>query len=88
MPKVASKFTAEFTIKLGKTLVSVKLPVDLESAARDGSFDELMPVLDERAAEELNDKIEAGVLKCVNQADLKRAFKAYVKANPPEIRTS
>lgn len=88
MPKIASKFTAEFTIKLGKALVSVKLPVDLESAARDGSFDELSTALDERATEALQDMIASGTLKNPNKADLKRAFKAYVKANPPEIRTS
>lgn len=84
MPKVSPKFTAQFTTKLGKTPVTINLSVDLASAVTDGGTPEgLMDVLAEQASEQLHNLADNAKLKLKNAGDLKRAYKAYAKANPP-----
>ena len=84
MPKVSPKFTAQFTTKLGKTPVTINLSVDLASAVTDGGTPEgLMDVLTEQASEQLHKLADDAKLKLKNAGDLKRAYKAYAKANPP-----
>jgi hypothetical protein len=82
MPKIKTKFTAQFTAKLGKTPVVINVPVDFTSTSVDDA-DSLAEVLADDAAQELQNMQENAILKLANKADLKRAFKAYAKANPP-----
>lgn len=84
MPKISPKFTAQFTTKLGKTPVIIVLPVDLASAVAEGSSPEsLMDVLAEQASEQLQHLADNAQFKLKNATDLKKAFKAFKKANPP-----
>jgi hypothetical protein len=82
MPKPKTKFTATFTAKLGKTPITINLPVDFTATGVD-SADMLAEDLAGVAADELQNLQENAILKLKNKADLKRAFKAYAKANPP-----
>lgn len=83
MPKAKTKFTAQFVTKLGKTPIIINLPVDFSNAGVD-SADALAEELSSVASDELQNLQENAVLKLKNKADLKRAFKAYAKANPPD----
>jgi hypothetical protein len=82
MPKAKTKFTAQFVTKLGKTPIIINLPIDLSTESAE-SADALANLLAGVAAEELQNMQENAILKLKNKADLKRAFKAYAKANPP-----
>lgn len=83
MPKVSPKFTAQFTTKLGKTPVTINLSVDLAAAVPGSTPEGLMDVLAEQASEQLHNLADNAKLKLKNAGDLKKAFKAYAKANPP-----
>jgi hypothetical protein len=84
MPKVSPKFTAQFTTKLGKTPVTINISVDLAAAvAGGGSAEGLMDVLTEQASEQLHKLTDDATFKLKNAGDLKKAYKAFAKANPP-----
>lgn len=82
MAKIATKFIAQLTIKLNRVLVPLKIEVDLDGATQEGTFENLLMQLQELAAEDLAALIDGVCFKLTNKADLKRAFKAYEKANP------
>ena len=84
MPKISTKFTAEFITKIGKTPVEIKIPLDFRDAQPGQSFDDYVSAVQESAAQDLSDMVENANLKFKNQGDLKRAYKAYAKANPPD----
>lgn len=80
MPKSNTKFTAKFTVKLGKTPLEIKVPVDASEADPAISFETYATELGTRAQEVFGDLVAHAVTKFKNQADAKRAFKAHVKA--------
>ena len=82
MPKIKSKFVASFTAKLGKTPITINVPIDFSEASADDA-DSLAESLADDAVAELQNLQDNAILKLTNKADLKRAFKAYAKANPP-----
>lgn len=84
MPKIKTKFTAQFTIKLGKTPVEINIPLDLTEAEPGQSFEDYVSEVQENAAAHFSEIVENASLKFKNQGDLKKAHKAYAKANPQE----
>lgn len=75
MPKVATKFTADVTVKVGRQSMIIKIPLDLadlNSSALEGS------VLDS-AGPKIRELMK---LQVANFRDLKNAYKAYKKAHP------
>lgn len=88
MPKVNPKFIAQFTTKLGKTPVTINLNVDLATAAPGSTPEGLMDVLTEQASAQLHKLADDAKLKLKNAGDLKKAFKAFAKANPPAAPTA
>ena len=80
MAKTATKFTAQFTIKIGKTPVVVNIPLDFTQAQPDQSFAEYVTAVQDTATRQLSHMIEASTLKLKNQGDLKRAHKAFSKS--------
>lgn len=82
MPKTSTKFTAEFTTKIGKTPVEIKIPLDFSQAQPGQSFDDYVAEVQENAANHLSEMVENANLKLRNQGDLKKAHKAFAKANP------
>lgn len=82
MPKTSTKFTAEFTTKIGKTPVEIKIPLDLKDAQPGQSFDDYVAEVVENALQHFSELTESASLKFKNQGDLKKAHKAFAKANP------
>ena len=82
MPKISNKFTAQFTTKIGKTPVEIKIALDFKDAAPGQSFDDYVAGVQESAAEHFSEMIDNANLKLKNQGDLKKAHKAFAKANP------
>jgi hypothetical protein len=80
MPKIKTKFTAQFVAKLGKTPVVINLLIDLENND-EPDFDAFLSGLDESANEQLSSLTEDCKMQLKNKADLKKAFKAFAKAN-------
>ena len=79
MPKTKTKFTAQFTAKLGKTPIVINVPIDFAETSAD-SADELATLLAEDASLELQNLQENAILKLANKADLKRSFTEFAKA--------
>jgi hypothetical protein len=80
MPKTNTKFTAQFTTKLGKTPVEISIPVDLATATEE-EIQNLIESVSSQAQEHLSDLASGAKLKFKNQGDLKKAHKAAVKAH-------
>ncbi len=88
MPKISNKFTAQFTTKIGKTPVEIKIPLDFRDAQPGQSFEDYVAEVQENAANHFSEMVENASLKLKNQGDLKKAHKAFAKANPaPETET-
>lgn len=83
MPKIKNKITAQFVAKLGKTPITINLPIDLASASID-SFDDFVNGLDEQAVEQLQNLANDAKMALKNKGDVKRAFKAFAKAHPSD----
>ena len=79
MPKASTKFTAEFTTKIGKTPIEIKIPLDLKDAEPGQSFDDYVAGVQEEAAMHFSEMVENANLKFKNQGDLKKAHKAHSK---------
>lgn len=84
MPKISTKFTAQFITKIGKTPVEIKIPLDFTEAQPGQSFDDYVSEVQENAAAHFSEMVENADLKLKNQGDLKKAHKAYAKANPAD----
>ena len=82
MPKTSTKFTAQFITKLGKTPVEIKIPLDFRDAQPGQSFDDYVTEVQENADGHFSEMVNNANLKLKNQGDLKKAHKAYAKANP------
>lgn len=79
MPKTITKFTAQFTTKLGKTPVEISIPIDLADATSE-EISSLLESVSHQAQDRLQDLVNDAKFKFKNQADLKKAHKAAVKA--------
>lgn len=77
MPKIATKFTADVTLRVGRQSMTVKIPVDLA----DGHGDDVVASVLKATKESL---LEGDSLKLsiVNAGPLKKAYKAYKKSHP------
>lgn len=75
MPKVATKFTADVTLKVGRQSMSVKMPVDLADVSGDDALAAVTKTLKDRLDGSLK-------MTIVNAGALKKAHKAYAKAHP------
>lgn len=75
MPKIATKFTADTTIKVGRQRLTVKMPIDLA----DISGDDAGAVMMEFANTKVRDSMKVSI---ANLSALKKAHKAYKKAHP------
>lgn len=80
MPKIATKFTAQFVTKIGKTPVEIKIPLDFSDADPGQSYDDYVKDVIEDAQGQLATMFESANVKLKNQSDLKRAHKAYSKS--------
>lgn len=80
MSKTATKFTAQFTTKIGKTPVEIKIPLDFTQAKPGQSYDDYVASVTEDAQGQLSTMFESANVKLKNQADLKRAHKAFSKS--------
>lgn len=75
MPKIATKFTADVAVKVGRQCLTIKLPLDLGDL--DGSN------LEGSVLNSANAKVKESLkLVIANLRDLKSAHKAYRKAHP------
>jgi hypothetical protein len=75
MPKIATKFTADVAVKVGRQCLTIKLPLDL--ADLDGSN------LEGSVMNSANAKVKEGLkVSIANLGNLKSAHKAYKKAHP------
>jgi len=75
MPKVATKFTADVAVRIGRQSLTLKLPLDLADLSDMTSLE--TSVLDSAEA-----KMKASLrMVVVNLASLKKARKAYKKAH-------
>lgn len=88
MPKIKTKFTAQFSIKLGKTPVDISIPVDFTQADPGVSFEDYVQSVQDEAASHLSEMVENANLKLKNQGDLKKAHKAFVKASASNDATA
>lgn len=75
MPKIATKFTADTIIKVGRRSLVVKTPIDLA----DISGDDAGAVMTEFASAKVRDSMKVSI---ANLPALKKAHKAYKKAHP------
>ncbi len=75
MPKIATKFTADVTLKVGRQSMSVKMPVDLADVSGDDALAAVTKALKDRLDGSLK-------MTIVNAGALKKAHKAYAKAHP------
>lgn len=75
MPKVATKFTADVAVKIGRQSLTLKLPLDLADLSDTTSLE--TSVLDSAEAK-MKESLKMAV---VNLASLKKAHKAYKKAH-------
>jgi hypothetical protein len=73
MPKIATKFTADVVLKVGRQSMTVKMPVDLA----DVSGDDAVAFVTKSAKDKLDDSLKMTI---ANAGALKRAHKAYTKA--------
>lgn len=81
MPKTSTKFTAQFTTKIGKTPVEIKIPLNFADAEPGQSYDDYLLKVQEEASNQLLAAVETAKIKFTNQGDLKKAHKAYAKAS-------
>ena len=75
MPKVATKFTADTVIKVGRQSITVKTPIDLA----DISGDDVGATMTEFADNRVRVAMRVAI---ANLPALKKAHKAYKKAHP------
>ena len=75
MPKIATKFVADVSVKVGRQSLSIKVPVDLSDL---DAQDPVSPIIG--SAKDRVDKEVKYVV--VNAAALKRAHKTYRKTYP------
>lgn len=87
MPKISTKFTAEYTTKVGRTPIEIKIPLDFKDAEPGQSFEDYVSEVHDSAARHFSDMVENASLKLKNQGDLKKAHKAFAKANPDDAST-
>lgn len=74
MPKIATKFTADVVLKVGRQSMTVKMPVDLV----DVSGDDAVAFVTSLAKGKVNDSLKMTI---ANAGALKKAHKAYTKAH-------
>jgi carbon monoxide dehydrogenase subunit G len=74
MPKIATKFTADVVLKVGRQSMTVKVPVDLA----DVSGDDVVAFVTKSATDRLGDSL---TMTIANASALKKAHKAYAKAH-------
>lgn len=74
MPKIATKFTADVVLKVGRQSMTVKMPVDLA----DVSGDDAVAFVTKSAKDKLDDTLKMTI---ANAGALKKAHKAYAKAH-------
>lgn len=75
MPKIATKFTADVTLRVGRQSMSVKMPIDLADVSGTDTVDAVTKSLKGRLDGSLK-------MTIVNAGALKKAHKAYSKAHP------
>lgn len=75
MPKIATKFTADVMIKVGRQSMSVKMPVNLA----DVWGDDVLTVVIKEIKDRLDESMKVTI---TNASDLKKAHKAYTQAHP------
>lgn len=80
MAKTSTKFTAQFTTKIGKTSVEFSIKLDLSDYGDDALPDDVVSEVMGSADEQLNEMCSSAKIKLVNLKDLKASHKAYVKA--------
>lgn len=74
MPKIATKFTADVVLRVGRQSMTVKMPVDLA----DVSGDDAVAFVAKSAKDKLDDSLKMTI---ANAGALKKAHKAYAKAH-------
>lgn len=77
MPKIATKFTANVTLRVGRQSMSVKMPIDLSDVT--GVGDDAVSSVRNLAKDRLDGSMRITV---VNAGALKKAHKAYKRAHP------
>lgn len=78
MPKIATKFIADVTLKVGRQSMSVKTPVDLADVSGALANDVVSSV-----TKAVRDRLDGSMrMTIVNAGALKKAHKAYKKAHP------
>ncbi len=77
MPKIATKFTADVALKVGRRNMTVKVPVDLTDGHGDDIIVSVLATMKENLFN--GDSLK---LSIVNAGALKKAHKAYKKAHP------
>lgn len=75
MPKIATKFVADVTLKVGRQSMNVKMPMDLADVSGD---DPVVAVMGS-AKDRLDGSMKMSI---ANAGALKKAYKAYRKAHP------
>ena len=73
MPKVATKFTADVAVRVGRQSLTIKLPLDLADLDGEKLEDGVLGTARAKINEDLK-------LSVVNLSDLKKAYKAYKAA--------
>lgn len=74
MPKIATKFTADVVLKVGRQSMTVKMPVDLA----DVSGDDAVAFVTKSTKDKLDDILKMTI---ANAGALKKAHKTYAKAH-------
>lgn len=75
MPKIATKFIADVTLRVGRQSMRVKMPMDFA----DVSGDDTLAAATMLAKDRLDGSMKVAI---VNVGALKKAYKAYKKAHP------
>ncbi len=75
MPKIATKFIADVTLRVGRQSMSVKMPVDLADVSGNDVVDAV--------SRSVRDRLDRSMTRTIaNAGALKKAHKAYKKAYP------
>lgn len=74
MPKIATKFTADVVLKVGRQSMTVKVPIDFADVSGDDAVAFVTALVEDKLHESLKTTI-------ANAGALKKAHKAYTKAH-------
>ncbi len=80
MPKIATKFIADVTLRVGRQTMSVKIPMDFADMSDVyGVADDTLAAATTLAKDRLDGSMKMTI---ANASALKKAYKVYKKAHP------